>query len=70
MTVSKVTIVPHSEHPQWFLMTIESWANSIGQTKIELLVTQDTLRAINREIGKALPQPISPNDHLPFTNED
>jgi len=70
MTVSSVTIVPHEKHPQWFVVTIKSWTNSIGATSIEMLVTQDTLRAINREISKALPQSLSPNDRLPFTNED
>lgn len=70
MTIAKVTIVPHSKHPQWFLMTIESWKNSIGQTKFEMLVTQDTLRMMNREIAKNLPPPLQAHERLPFLNED
>jgi hypothetical protein len=70
MTVDTVTIIKHEEHPQWFRLTIVSWQNSIGRTSIEMLVTQDTLRALSREISKHLPQPLQTNDRLPFLNED
>lgn len=68
MTVAKVTIEPHEEHPEWFRMTIESWRNSIGQTKIELLVSKDSLRQMRREIEKIAPPP-NPDDLLPFMRE-
>lgn len=70
MTVDTVTITPHEEHPQWFRLTIKSWKNSIGGTSIEMLVTQDTLRALSREIGNHLPQQLQPTDRLPFITED
>lgn len=69
MTVDTVTITKHEEHPQWYRMVIKSWTNSIGTTSIEMLVTEDTLRRLSREISKFVPQ--SPEtDIFPISKKD
>ena len=54
MTVSSVTIEPHKEIKNWFRMTITSRKDGIGDTKIELLVSEETLRWIRKEVDQAL----------------
>lgn len=56
MTVSDVTIRPHESLNNWFYVTLISRKNSIGQTTIELLVSEETLRMMRLVADKALTQ--------------
>lgn len=54
MTVASVTIRPHESLNNWFYVTLKSRPNSIGQTTIELLCSEEELRHIRNEADKAL----------------
>lgn len=54
MTVASVRIVKHETLNNWFWVTLKSRPNSIGQTTIELLVSEEELRHIRHEADKAL----------------
>lgn len=57
MTVSSVVIKPDEKNGEngWYRMTITSQKNHIGETTIELLLSEDTLRWIRHEIDKITP---------------
>lgn len=70
MTVAKVTVQKHTKGVGWYLMTICSMRNFIGTTKIELLLREETLRAIREGVDRALSnKPVLETENL-FTTED
>lgn len=54
MTVAKVKITRHERGVGWFRMTLSSLPDSIGTTKMELLLREETLRAIREGADRAL----------------
>lgn len=63
MTIANVTIRPHETLNNWFYVTLTSRKNSIGETKIELLVSEETLRMMRLVADKALEQAKGQNSH-------
>jgi len=49
-----VTIEPLRDLKGWFKVTFKSWRNSIDETTIELLVTDETLKSFRQQIDKAI----------------
>jgi hypothetical protein len=54
VTVGNVTVKPLKDLKNWFKLTFESQKNGIGATTTEMLASEETLRAIRNQIGKAL----------------
>lgn len=54
MTVAKVTVHKHEKGVGWFRMTITSVPDGIGTTKMELLLREESLRAIRNGADRAL----------------
>lgn len=54
MTVSSVEIEPHEELRNWYRVTITSRRDGIGDTKIELLCSIETLSMIAYQITQIL----------------
>jgi hypothetical protein len=61
MTVGKVTIKKHDKGVGWYRMTITSLKNFIGETTVDLLVREETLRKIRNEADRALTDKNTPN---------
>lgn len=70
MTVSKVTVVRHEQRRGWFLLTIVSLSNELGETKMELLIREESLRAIREGADRALSNRPPLNTENLFENED
>lgn len=54
MTVGNVTIEPIKDLKNWYRLTFTSRRDGIGQTKVEMLVSEETLRMIRLIIDKTL----------------
>ena len=54
MTVAKVTITRHERGVGWYRMTLSSLPDSVGTTKMELLLREESLRAIREGADRAL----------------
>lgn len=54
MTVSNVTIQPIENLIGWYKVTFISWKNSIGETKTEMLFSEETLRMIRLQITQQI----------------
>lgn len=70
MTVAKVTVERHPTRSGWFLMTITSMKDFVGETKIELLIRAETLRKIREGADRALSNKPPLNTENLFENED
>ena len=70
MTVSKVTVVRHEKNPGWYRVTIYSLQNFLGETKIELLVREETLRSIREGADRALSNKPPLNTENLFSTEE
>lgn len=68
MTVSSVRIEKIENLKGWFKVTIESRKNAIGETKLELLCSDENLGQMRREIDKHLPN--DKHDNLAWMKED
>lgn len=68
MTVSSVRIERIENLKDWYKVTIESRKNAIGETKLELLCSDENLRQMRREIDKHLPS--TNHDNLAWMKED
>lgn len=70
MTVAKVTVKRHEKGVGWYRMTISSLRDFIGCTTIDLLIREETLRAIREGADRALNgQPELDLDQI-FKSED
>lgn len=56
MTVSNLTIVPHEKHENWYRLKFTSRKDSIGETYVEMLASEETLRWIVYQADIALKQ--------------
>lgn len=56
MTVASVTITPHEKHENWYRVKFVSRKDSIGETWLEMLASEETLRWMRLECDKALNQ--------------
>lgn len=54
MTVSNVTIEKHDKGVGWYKLTIVSLKNFIGETKVEMLLREETLRQLRYHVDQAL----------------
>jgi hypothetical protein len=54
MTVLKVSVVRHETRIGWFLMTMTSVGDDIGQTTMQMLLREEHLRAIREGADRAL----------------
>lgn len=54
MTVAKVVIRPHQEYENWHIVTFTSRKDPIGQTTVEMLMSEESLRWLKNEIDKSL----------------
>lgn len=62
MTVSSVTIKPVESLKNWFKVTLISRKDGIGETSMELLCSEETLRQMRGEIAKVLPAAPTPEN--------
>lgn len=70
MTVSSLTIEPIKDLKNWYRLTFTSRKDGIGETKTELLISEEILRKIRKEADKLLP-PLQTNDEImPFMGKD
>lgn len=68
MTVSSVSIQPIENLTDWYKVTLVSRKNGIGESTIELLCSDETLRQMRREIDQILPP--SNHENLAWMKED
>ena len=68
MTVNTILIDKIEERKGWYRVTITSLKDSVGETKIELLVRAATLRQFRNEADRALSNQTRP--HLELKTED
>lgn len=54
MTVATVTIKPHENLENWHIVTFTSRKDPIGQTTVEMLMSEETLRWWRNQIDKSL----------------
>lgn len=54
MTVAKISIEKHEKGVGWYRVTITALPNFIGETKIEMLLREETLRQFRQRIDRAL----------------
>lgn len=59
MTVSTVTIEPIVDLKNWYKLTFVSRRDGIGESKVEMLVSEESLRQISRLVDKTLKERIS-----------
>jgi hypothetical protein len=70
MTVLKVSVEKHETRAGWFKMTIISTFDILGQTKIELLLRHESLRAIREGADRALSNRPPLNTENLFSTEE
>lgn len=54
MTINKLDIEELKDLKGWFKLTFKSYKNHVGDTSIEMLVSEEALRMMRHQIGKAL----------------
>lgn len=61
MTVGNVQIDKHDKGVGWYLLTITSLPDFVGQTKTEMLIREEFLRQLRNEADRALADKPRPN---------
>jgi len=54
MTVSTVTVMPMENLKNWYKLTFKSRKDGIGETTVEMLVSEETLRMMRLKIDEML----------------
>ena len=54
MTVGNVTIAPIANLENWYRLTFKSRRDGIGETTVEMLVSEETLRMIRLQINQTI----------------
>lgn len=54
MTISHMTIEELRDLKGWFKLTFKSQKNGVGESSIEMLVSEEALRMIRQQITRAL----------------
>lgn len=70
MTAAEIEIEKHETGAGWFKVTIRSLKNFVGQTKIEMLLREETLREFRGEIDRALSENPKPKSIQALMKED